>query len=112
MQVVSHPEAEQELEAAAVWYEKQEPGLGDDFLDEFERTLRRIATEPERWHIFQGNNRKLNFHRFPYAIIYSLRAEAIYIKAVMHLHRSPFYWSHRQPGPTGHQAREAVACSD
>ena len=28
MRIVSHPEAEQELEAAALWYEKQEPGLG------------------------------------------------------------------------------------
>jgi toxin ParE2 len=100
MHVVSHPEAEQELEAAAVWYEEQQPGLGDDFLEEFEHTLRRIQAEAERWRVFQGDNRKLNFHGFPYAIIYSLRAKAIYIKAVMHLHRRPFYWSHRQPGPS------------
>jgi hypothetical protein len=33
MQVASHPEAEQELEAAAVWYEEQQAGSGDDFLD-------------------------------------------------------------------------------
>ncbi len=45
----------------------------------------------------RGENRKLNFHRFPYAIVYSVRADALYIKAVMHLHRRPFYWSHRQP---------------
>jgi len=38
---------------------------------------------------------KLNFHRFPYAIVYSVRADAIYIKAVMHLHRRPFYWQQR-----------------
>jgi hypothetical protein len=97
MQVVSHPEAEQELQEAAFWYNKQQPGLGDDFLDEFERTLDRITADPERWRIFQGSNRKLNFHRFPYAIVYILRAGAIYIKAVMPLRRRPFYWSHRQP---------------
>jgi len=102
MQVASHPEAEQELEAAAVWYEKQEPGLGDDFLDEFERTLRRIVAEPERWRIFLGDTRKLNFHRFPYAIVYCLQSDVLYIKAVMHLHRRPFYWSHRRPSPTGY----------
>ena len=42
-----------------------------------------------------GDNRKLNFHRFPYAIVYSVRPDALYIKAVMHLHRRPFYWKGR-----------------
>jgi len=70
--------------------------LGDDFLDEFERTLRRIVAEPQRWRPIRGDNGKLNFHRFPYAIVYNLRADAISIKAVMHLHRCPFYWRDRQ----------------
>lgn len=61
MRVVSHPEADEELEAAALWYEQRQPGLGDDFLDQFERTLRRIVAEPERWRKIRGENRKLNF---------------------------------------------------
>ncbi|MGA3269186.1 MAG: type II toxin-antitoxin system RelE/ParE family toxin [Verrucomicrobiota bacterium] len=95
MRVVSHPEADEELEAAALWYEERQPGLGDAFVDEFERTLRHVMTEPERWRKIQGDNRKLNFHRFPYAIVYSVGADALYVKAVMHLHRRPFYWQHR-----------------
>ena len=95
MQVVSHPEAGQELEAGALWYEERQPGLGNDFLDEFEHTLRRIVAEPERWRKIRGANRKLNFHRFPYAIVYSVGDEVLHIKAVMHLHRRPFYWQHR-----------------
>ncbi|MCI0541199.1 MAG: type II toxin-antitoxin system RelE/ParE family toxin [Verrucomicrobiales bacterium] len=97
MRVVSHPEADEELEAAALCYEQRQPGLGDAFLDQFERTLRRIVAEPERWRKIRGDSRKLNFHRFPYAIVYSVRADALYTKAVMHLHRRPFYWSRRQP---------------
>ena len=95
MHVVSHPEAEQELEGAALWYEQRQPGLGVDFIDEFERTLRRIVAEPERWRRIRGQNRKLNFHRFPYALVYSVNNDVLYIKAVMHLHRRPFYWQHR-----------------
>jgi len=95
MHVLSHPEADAELEAAALRYEQRQPGLGDAFLDQFERTLRRIVAEPERWRKIRGDNRKLNFRRFPYAIVYSVRADAIYIKAVMHLHRRPFYWKGR-----------------
>lgn len=97
MLVVSHPEADEELEAAARWYEERQPGLGAAFLDQFERTLRRIVAEPERWPRIRGENRKLNFHRFPYAIVYSVRTDALYVKAVMHLHRRPLYWSRRQP---------------
>ena len=95
MRIVSHPEADQELQAAALWCEQRQPGLGFDFLDEFTATLNRIAREPERWPILRGENRKLNFDRFPYAIIYSVRADALFIKAVMHLHRRPFYWRDR-----------------
>ena len=95
MLVVSHPEADQELVAATLWYEERQPSLGSDFVDEFERTLRRITAEPERWRQFQGENRKLNFDRFPYAIVYAIRSDTLHIKAVMHLHRRPFYWQHR-----------------
>jgi len=69
MRVVGHPEANEELEAAALWYEERKQGLGDNFLDQFERTLRRIVAEPERWRKIRGDNRKLNFQRFPYAIV-------------------------------------------
>jgi hypothetical protein len=96
MRVVSHPEADEELEAAALWYEERQPGLGEIFLDQFENTLRRILSEPERWRKIQGENRKLNFHQFPYSIVYSVSVDALYIKAVMHLHRRPFYWVSRE----------------
>ena len=95
MRIVSHPEADQELEAAALWYEQRQPGLGDDFLDDFTATLRRIEQEPERWRILRGENRKLNFDRFPYAIVYHDQPERVIIVAVMHLAREPGYWLHR-----------------
>ncbi len=96
MRVVSHPEADQELEAAALWYEERQPGLGEDFLDEFERTLGQIVAAPERSRKILGDNRKLNLDRFPFAIVYSARDDVLYIKAVTHLHRRPFYWTRRQ----------------
>jgi len=95
MQVVSHPEAKEELEAAAVWYEERVAGLGEDFLKEVERTLGWIMEEPKRWRLVRPGTRKLNFQRFPYAIVYSLRGDTLFIKAVMHLHRRPFYWRGR-----------------
>ena len=95
--VVRHPEADQELEVAALWYEEHQPGLGEDFIEEYQATLRRIQDQPERWRRVRGENRKLNLHGFPYAIVYEIKADMLYLKAVMHLHRRPFYWSPRQP---------------
>ena len=95
MRVLRHPEVPEELEAAALWYEQRQPGLGTDFLEEYQVTLARILDEPERWRKIRGENRKLNFHRFPYAIVYSVHGDVLWLKAVMHLHRRPFYWSHR-----------------
>jgi len=94
--VVSHPEADEELEAAAHWYEQRQPELGETFLRDFEATLQRVMQNPERWRLIRGNNRKLNFSRFPYAIVFSVEPGAIFLKAVMHLHRRPFYWKNRQ----------------
>ena len=94
--VVSHPEADEELEAAAQWYEQRNCGHGDAFLDDFELTLSRIIQTPQRWRFIQGQNRKLNFSRFPYAIVFSMESDQIFVKAIMHLHRRPFYWRHRQ----------------
>lgn len=95
LRVVRHPDVYQELESAALRYEQQQPGLGEDFLEEYQATLQRILDDPERRRCIRGENRKLNFHRFPYAIVYEIRPDALYLKAVMHLHRRPFYWRNR-----------------
>lgn len=96
LRVASHPEADEELEAAALWYEARQAGLGDDFLDDFELTLRRVTHDPQRPRFIEGKNRKLNFNHFPYAIVYELQKDILLVKAVMHLHRHPYYWRHRQ----------------
>ena len=58
--VERHLEVQAELEAAALWYEAARPGLGADFLEEYQATLNRIIAEPERWRKIRGETRKLN----------------------------------------------------
>jgi plasmid stabilization system protein ParE len=96
LRVVSHPEADEELEAAATWYEARQPELGDDFLDDFELALRRVIHYPQRPRFIQGQNRKLNLKRSPYATVYELQQDVLFVKAVVHLHRRPNYWRGRQ----------------
>jgi hypothetical protein len=33
--------------------------------------------------------------RFPYGVVYAIRNDEIYLIAVMHLKRRPFYWKKR-----------------
>jgi hypothetical protein len=46
MRVLNHPEATSELVAAVDWYRQRQPSLGEELLADFERTVRRLITDP------------------------------------------------------------------
>jgi toxin ParE1/3/4 len=95
MRVPSHPDADIELEEAAFYYEKRSEGLGDDFIEEFERTIERIVSSPTRYRKVHGNIRQLRLSRFPFNVVYEIYENDIYILAVAHVRRRPFYWIQR-----------------
>ena len=41
------PEAETDIESAAVWYERQRKGLGEEFLDEVLNVCKTISENPK-----------------------------------------------------------------
>ena len=47
-------EAEDELDAAAAWYERQRAGLGQDFVDEVARSLARVSEAPRSFTLLLG----------------------------------------------------------
>lgn len=89
-------EADQEAWEAAHWYEAQSENLGQDFLTEVERAGKDAAAEPLANPEIKNGFRKINLHRFPYALIYEVALENIIVHAVMHLHRKPDYWQNRR----------------
>lgn len=90
-----HPEALAELERAKAWYEAQRFSLGESFFQEITTAITRIRETPVTWPEYKGGTRRFLVHRFPFAIIYSLRSSAILVVAVMHLKRRPGYWISR-----------------
>lgn len=86
-----------ELRAAQEYYNQQQPGLGDELVDEVRETSVRIKTDPLRWSELVSGVRRCITHRFPYALLYSIENESILVIAVMHLHREPGYWRSRLP---------------
>ncbi len=63
--------------------------------NEVNAARRRIAEQPDAWHPLGKDLRRILLKRFPYAIIYRVRAEEIVIIAYAHLRRRPGYWRSR-----------------
>jgi plasmid stabilization system protein ParE len=94
-EIVFHTQAAKEMRAAAAYYEAQEPGLGDVFLDDIEQALPSIQQFPQLWSVYDGEYRRYLLKRFPYGLIYRIDEARILIVAVAHLHRKPGYWKDR-----------------
>lgn len=90
-----HPAARKELRGAVAFYEGRAEGLGQEFLDAVEVTLRRICEMPAAWPKLSERVRRCQTRRFPYGILYREARDRIEIVAVMHLHRHPDTWKSR-----------------
>ena len=89
------PEAEEELQAAARFYEALRLGLGLALLQEVRRATERIAERPRASRIERGDIRVRSILRFPYRLYYRVRADEIAIIAVGHRRRRPGFWRSR-----------------
>jgi hypothetical protein len=86
--------AEQDVAEAAEWFESQQAGLGNDFLDDLEKTRRDIAKRPGACPaIILGNTslkvplRSVRVGRFSHILVFAVMNEEITIYAVVHPHR-------------------------
>lgn len=87
--------AQQELDGAVAWYNEQAAGVGQEFLDELDRAVRRAATFPMSCPEIESGVRRCLLARFPYGLIYGIDGDTIVVIAVAHLHREPRYWVDR-----------------
>ncbi len=90
-----HPDISQEVREGYLWYESKSVGLGEDFLNELESAFNIILELPDTWPIISSSFRRYLLKRFPYGVIYKVEKNRIYIVAVMHLSRKPYYWLSR-----------------
>ena len=82
-------EARNELDDAYSWYESQQLGLGDDFLEQVEETLARICQKPEAYPAVYRDVRRSIVRRFSYAIYYRIVSSRVIVTAVFHGRRDP-----------------------
>ncbi len=87
--------AQSEVNNAVAWYDSQSRSLGTQFLDDLDRTVRRIVAYPLASTKIEEGLRRCLLSRFPYGIIYGIDSETVIVIAVAHLHREPRYWIDR-----------------
>jgi toxin ParE1/3/4 len=90
-----HEAAEIELNDAADFYDIACMNLGNVFIDEVQRTIKKISEFPEAAPIIRGQIRQKLIAKFPYSVIYSVHLDGIRILAFAHQKRRPFYWKSR-----------------
>ncbi len=95
--LIVRPEAEADLAEGALWYEKQKPGLGGEFLTETRAALDRVLTQPRRGRLMlrRPEVRRVFTRRFPYRVFYLLREDVIVVFAVLHFARHERQWQGR-----------------
>lgn len=96
MTLYFHPEAEHELRQSSGYYESKARGLGEEFLDEVEKTLDLIKAYPNLGFPLARSVRRMLIQRFPYGLVYSVQDKRIVVYALMHLHLKPGYWKSRR----------------
>jgi toxin ParE1/3/4 len=93
-EIVVHETAEDELIAAALFYESRELDLGKEFLDELSQSFSRIAEQPLSYSIYFDEYRRYLMRRFPYGV-YRIQGQQALVFAVAHVRRRPGYWRDR-----------------
>lgn len=96
-----HPEASAAYLDAVIKYADVEDGsLGDEFADAADAASALISQWPDSPPPYLGRRRdpmirSWNLGKFPYRLIYAVRAGEIFVLAYAHEAREPGYWSDR-----------------
>lgn len=92
-----------ELRDAYHYYESQQPGLGQDFTKKLNSAIDKILQHPELWPVMPRTKqaRRHRMKRFPYGVVYKVKADHSRILAIMHLRRRPGYWKNRDDEDNG-----------
>lgn len=87
--------ANDELNDACDWFERQQTGLGERFRTDVREATLLIAKAPLLFPLELEDVRRYVMNRFSYILRYVLRGDEVWILAVSHQHRRPDYWVDR-----------------
>ncbi|WP_062123129.1 type II toxin-antitoxin system RelE/ParE family toxin [Geofilum rubicundum] len=91
------PLAKEDIREAAIWYNKQQKGLGKRFTAEVRENVHFIRQNPEASNIRYENVRITVLNVFPFMVHYTIdeQDKTIIVSAVLHTSRNPELWKNR-----------------
>ncbi len=96
-----HPAALDELHGAALWFDDRRAGLGDEFMDAVNSTIRSVLDPTITWGFYLARKSTPQLYArsvrgFPYDIVYIIDdAGDVLIVAYAHERRRGEYWIER-----------------
>ena len=90
--------AEDEMTDTALFYEAASDHLGNDFLDDVQRSIDRVRDFPQLGELIDSDLRRTLLNRFPFSLIYTIEENEIVVVAIAHHGRRPGYWQVRVRG--------------
>ena len=89
MRLIIRTDAEADIAPAHDWYERRRAGPGAEFLKEISVTIEAVHSAPLRFPAAFRSLRRALVHRFPCAIFFVVRSDAVIVVAAVHLARDP-----------------------
>lgn len=78
MAVEFHPSAEQEMGAAAEFYERRREGLGQALVDEVRAFCTLLSEHPEIGRPVDAIHRSVPLRKFPFVLFYRVRGDTVH----------------------------------
>ena len=89
------PDAEDDAQESAFWYNAQRENLGAEFLEEIEAVLKLIKNNPFLIQVKYRNVRVAHSKKFPFGVYYVVEEIEIFVIAILHNSRNPKIWKKR-----------------
>jgi hypothetical protein len=91
-----HPDAFNEYYDSAAFYQRRVPGLGADYVADFDAIMALVCRTPKFYPTIAALDiYKAGLKRFPFHVIYRVMSTQIIVLAVAHQRRRPAYWMRR-----------------
>ncbi len=95
--LIVRPEAEADINKAAIWYASRESELGLELLADIQRSIMLALHNPQAFLCIRKSPevRRVLVKKFPYRIFYTLKSDLLVVFAVLHAARHDRVWRHR-----------------
>ena len=97
--LITRIEAEIDITDAAIWYQNQRAGLGEEFVAEVHAAIENAVANPRQYPRLRRKPevRRVLTKRFPYRIFFVLRSDAVVVFRVLHAARHDREWKNTVP---------------